>query len=666
MNKAYNRVNGEEGWQDFPSMDTPLDKYNLDKVDVGLNEIDNRVIMLDETKASKIEVSTLFKEVSYEESTGIITFTRKNGAIVTIDTPMEKIQTGIYYNPDTEKLVLPLIDGTTMEVDLSRLMKFDEFIDSDTIAFSVKSNGTVTAIVKDGSIQEKHLQPSYLADIKVEVAKAEASATAAATSEVNSRASENATKASENAAKKSEENTASYATSASESATTAIQKAAEAAESEANAAFSKESAVESAEIATDKANIATEKANISTQGADTATEKAAEASNYATEAESFTRGGTGTRENEDVDNAKYYYEQLQNASQGLNGLIPKGTITFEELADEENQQPGYFFNVSDSFVSDERFKDGSGIFYGAGNNVIYTADGMWDVTAASMVSGVKGDKETEYRQGFVNLTAENIGALPENGNAVSATRATQDEIGNNIVGTYQTKTGDTANNIVSFTQASSRTNIETDEEHFTMFGKIKKWFADTKNGAFHTVANNLTTTSKNYVLDARQGKILNDKFGGMSFGVDADGNYGYIKAGADTVTPFKDTETIMSDVGFNCRTVINSAYNSKGTLLTQVGYNAPDDGVLKIICNNTHYRFANQNVSSGNKQWHTISINGSTVLNTQNGDAVVNTILTFDVAKNDTVTYQYYVQWTSGDSLYSYTTASLATLFFKK
>ena len=27
--------------------------------------------------------------------------------------------------------------------------------------------------------------------------------------------------------------------------------------------------------------------------------------------------------------------------------------------------------------------------------------------------------------------------------------------------------------------------------------------------------------------------------GGIKFGVDSDGNYGYIKAGADTVTPFK-------------------------------------------------------------------------------------------------------------------------------
>ena len=35
-------------------------------------------------------------------------------------------------------------------------------------------------------------------------------------------------------------------------------------------------------------------------------------------------------------------------------------------------------------------------------------------------------------------------------------------------------------------------------------------------------------------------KVLqNSSLGGIKFGVDSDGNYGYIKAGADTVTPFK-------------------------------------------------------------------------------------------------------------------------------
>lgn len=179
MNKAYSRINNGKGWEEYPSDKTPLNKPNLDKADIALDEIDNRVITLDSTKATKIEISELFKDVEFDEGTGIITFTRKNGATITIDTPMEKIQTGIYYNPDTEKLVLPLIDGTSMEVDLSRLMKYDEFLDSDTIAFSVKPNGTVTAIIKEGSIEEKHLRPNYLADIKVESAKAEASVGAA-------------------------------------------------------------------------------------------------------------------------------------------------------------------------------------------------------------------------------------------------------------------------------------------------------------------------------------------------------------------------------------------------------------------------------------------------------------------------------------------------------
>lgn len=37
---------------------------------------------------------------------------------------------------------------------------------------------------------------------------------------------------------------------------------------------------------------------------------------------------------------------------------------------------------------------------------------------------------------------------------------------------------------------------------------------------------------------------LNSSFGGMTFGVDSNGNYGYIKAGADTVTPFNSGSSI--------------------------------------------------------------------------------------------------------------------------
>ena len=64
---------------------------------------------------------------------------------------------------------------------------------------------------------------------------------------------------------------------------------------------------------------------------------------------------------------------------------------------------------------------------------------------------------------------------------------------------------------VDFAQAASRQNIASGETFATLFGKIAKWFADIGTAAFQGVSNALTQTSAGYVLDARQGKALNDK-----------------------------------------------------------------------------------------------------------------------------------------------------------
>ena len=63
---------------------------------------------------------------------------------------------------------------------------------------------------------------------------------------------------------------------------------------------------------------------------------------------------------------------------------------------------------------------------------------------------------------------------------------------------------------VDFSQAASRQNIASGETFATLFGKIAKWFADIGTAAFQGVSNALTQTSAGYVLDARQGKALND------------------------------------------------------------------------------------------------------------------------------------------------------------
>lgn len=51
---------------------------------------------------------------------------------------------------------------------------------------------------------------------------------------------------------------------------------------------------------------------------------------------------------------------------------------------------------------------------------------------------------------------------------------------------------------------------------------------------------NTELPEKNYTTmeEVEEKYVPKESLGGMTFGVDADGNYGYIKAGADTVIPF--------------------------------------------------------------------------------------------------------------------------------
>lgn len=262
MNKCYYRIE----WKNYPSDETPLNEQNLNKIDVAADEMDNRIISLDSTKFDKSEAQLLVKYIEYDEDTGIFKITHYNGASYTIDTLLEKLAVNFDYDYQTQQLIIELSDGEIKYVDLSALITQYEFLDSETVAFSVDNGGKVTAIVKEGSIEEKHLRPDYLADIKVESAKAEASVTKAG-----------------------------------------------------------------------------EKANDSAQSA--------------LLSKSYSDGDSGIRDGEANDNAKYYSEQAKK----------------------------YYENLEQ----------------------------------AGTVTGVKGNSESNYRTGNVNLTAQNVGALPTTGGTMT-------------------------------------------------------------------------------------------------------------------------------------------------------------------------------------------------------------------------------------------------------
>ena len=482
MNKAHSAIN----WENYPSDETPLNESNLNKMDAAIGVIDDRVITLDTTKATKTEVATLVADVTFEESTGIITITKKNGSKITIDTQMEKIAINFVYNPTTQQIILTLIDGTKQYIDLSALITQYEFLDSDTVAFYIDKDGKVSAIVKEGSIEEKHLEPNYLAKIKVEVAKAESSQQAAAKSEANAKASENAAKASETAAKTSETNAKASETAAAKSATaaeasesnakaseTAAAKSATAAEaSESNAKVSETSASQSAATATSEAasasqsaSTATDKANIATQKATEIIGKAESAADSATKAQSYAVGGTGSREGEDSDNAKYYFEQVKDVSEAIKGgLQPRGTVAFADLPALADVSTGWMFNISDEFTTTDDFKEGAGNVIPAGANIYKTSDEKWDVLAGTPVTGIKGVNEDSFRRGNVELTAENVGAVATG--------------------------GDTAENTATFTSsdvadgsASAWTTVSklsSGEKHSSIFAKVSQMFKNVR------------------------------------------------------------------------------------------------------------------------------------------------------------------------------------------
>lgn len=174
MQKAYQRIT----WQNLPSRTSALDADNLNAESAALDEIDDRVVTFDTTKANQTDMLQTISGIAFDRETGIFTITRYNGTSFTIDTDLEKIAVNFDYDDDPtsphyQNLVLTLIDGTVKYIDLSALITQYEFTDSSQIHFSVGSDGKVTAEVINGSITENKLEPNFLANCRLEVDKAE-------------------------------------------------------------------------------------------------------------------------------------------------------------------------------------------------------------------------------------------------------------------------------------------------------------------------------------------------------------------------------------------------------------------------------------------------------------------------------------------------------------
>lgn len=315
--------------------------------------------------------------------------------------------------------------------------------------YSEQSSKSATASANSASAAS-----TKASEAATSASSASASATKAATSESNAsksassaatsastastKASEAATSAlsassSASSASTSETNASNSAESASASASTAMQKANEAssssklAESSASTASSSASsantsaanALSYADSANKSANNAaeSEKNAKASENASATSEKNAKTSetnagNSASTATSKAAAASTSASNAATSeaNAKKYYEQAKSISDSFSGALrPMGTVTFANLPAVNSASAGDMYNISDEFVTTSSFVEGAGITEPAGSNVYKTESGKWDVLAGSPVTGIKGENETNFRRGNVNITKENIG-----------------------------------------------------------------------------------------------------------------------------------------------------------------------------------------------------------------------------------------------------------------
>lgn len=188
--KVYTRIN----WLNkSESLTTPLGKINLNKMDKAIDTIDNEVVSIsanvnaiDTTKADKTQLNNMVTDISFNDKNGVISITKYNGTVLNIDTAIEKIAVNFEYNAQTQQLVITLENGEKQYIDMSALITQYEFKGTDTIAFSIDSDGKVNASIKSGSITKAMLSSEVMSAITLSESNAAASAQAAAQSATNS------------------------------------------------------------------------------------------------------------------------------------------------------------------------------------------------------------------------------------------------------------------------------------------------------------------------------------------------------------------------------------------------------------------------------------------------------------------------------------------------
>lgn len=293
--------------------------------DTLLNMVKDRYTKLESDAKLKEKTDPLLKSMSYDPATGVLKVTTESGVETQVfDLNIEKIPASISILREGNAVFIRIVndDGTYTQSDVTDLLAQYSFIESVTLKPTISKNGANTSVkyeIKDASIKLAHLSSEVLSTITNAVDAAQLSASNANSSAVNAANSKAAAELSESNAAASKLAASGYASKAEESSDRAATHENNAKEYAVNAGKAASSAEENAKLS-----------------------------------KSYAVGGTGTREGENTDNAKHYYEQAKAtvSAGGLTVFIQStepdvNNCLWFKTAD-TNTQIGALLNVKDA------------------------------------------------------------------------------------------------------------------------------------------------------------------------------------------------------------------------------------------------------------------------------------------------------------------------------
>jgi hypothetical protein len=324
-------------WQNLPSQKTALNRTNLIHAEIGIKEIDNRTVQIDNNKLDKSVGNTMVQDVSMDAETGILTVTLLNGTKKTYDLDIEKVVLNFDIS-DNNELLLTLADGTVKKIDLTRFVY--SVSSTATIAMEIKDR-VIKANIIDGSVTMAKLDAAIQTEFRQYMLDSQVARDAAlqyqkfskryAIGEEDFPGSEtdNAkyyygqTKSNSETSTQNAKSATESAEIASQQADIARQKATNASASETNAAASAQIAAQKAATAAASEQTAKDKADIATAAAATATQKASAAAISEANAKDY-RDQTENIANEAVEDIAAAGGKVEATLEKFNTMLMNG------------------------------------------------------------------------------------------------------------------------------------------------------------------------------------------------------------------------------------------------------------------------------------------------------------------------------------------------------